>query len=100
MFGLAVELLYPGLGGEGSAVQLQVELPDPPGQLILGERGEEGVHVGHPQARHRGEISKPGEVLEHLLARAPSAVAPAEGEQALLVVALAPEVAPGAVEVA
>ena len=100
VLGLAVELLDPGLGGEGAPVQLQVELPDPPGQLILGERGEEGVNVGHSQAWHRGEVSKPGEVLEHLLARAPAAVAPAEGEQALLVVALAPEIAPGPVEVA
>ena len=56
--------------------------------------------MGHPQAWHRGEVSKPGEVLEHLLARAPAAIAPAEGKQALLVIALAPEIAPGPVQVA
>ena len=31
VLGLAVELLDPGLGSEGAPVQLQVELPDPPG---------------------------------------------------------------------
>src|SRR5919112_3398835 len=100
VLGLAIELLDPGLGREGAPVQLEIELADPPRQRVIRERVEELVNAGHPQAGHRGEISKPGEVLEHLLARATAAVAPAEGEQTLVVVALAPEVAPGAQHVA
>src|SRR5215217_5651452 len=100
VLGLAVELLDLRLGCEGAPVQLQVEFSDPPGQRVLWERGEEGVHTGHPQAGHRGKVSKPGEVFEHFLARATAAVTPAKGEQALVVVALAPEVAPGPEHVA
>ena len=100
VLGLAVQLLDPGLGGEGAPVQLEVELAGPPGQPFLGEAREELVDVGHAQARHRGEALQAGVVLEHLLARPAAAVAPPEGEEALGVVALALEVAPGAVDVA
>ncbi len=57
------------------------------------------VHPGHAQARQGWEVLEAGEALEHLLARAAAAVAPAEGEEALLVAALAAEILPDAEEV-
>src|SRR5215211_857939 len=99
VLGLAVELLYLGLGGEGAAVQLEVELAHPSGEAVLWERGEELVHTRHTEARHRGEALEAVVVLEHPLARSAPPIAPSEGEEALMVVALAPEVAPGAVQV-
>ena len=38
VLGLAVELLDPGLGGQGTPVQLEVELAGPPGESCLWER--------------------------------------------------------------
>ena len=51
--------------------------------------GEELLDAGHAQARQRREILDARVVLEHPPAWAAAAVAPAEGEQALRVVALA-----------
>src|SRR5215210_7592893 len=99
VFGLPVELLDPGLGGKGTPVQFEVELAGPPWQPFSGEALEELVDLGHAEAGHCGETLEAGVVLEHLLARASAAVAPPEGEEALGVVALALEVAPGAVDV-
>ena len=99
VLGLAVELLDPGLGGQGAPVQLEVELAGPPREPFFREALEELIDVGHAEARHRGEALDAGVVFEHLLARAAAAVAPPEGEEALGVVALALEVAPGAVDV-
>src|SRR5829696_3690209 len=99
VLGLPVELLDPCLGGEGTPVQLEVELAGPPWQPFSWELLEELIDVGHAEVWHRGVPFQAGVVLEHLLARAAAAVAPPEGEEALGVVALALEVAPGAVEI-
>ena len=99
VLGLAVQLLDPGLGSQGTPVQLEVELAGPPWESFSGEALEELIDVGHAEARHRWETLHAGVVFEHLLARAAAAVAPPEGEEALGVVTLALEVAPGAVDV-
>src|SRR5215203_6168422 len=99
MFGLPVELLDPGLGSQGPPVQFEVEFACPPWQPFCREALEESVDVRHAEAGHSGETLEAGVVLEHLLTRSSAAVAPPEGEEALGVVALALEVAPGAVDV-
>ena len=96
MLGGAVERLGLGLGGQRAAVELQVELADPDRQTRLRQRGEVLLDVRHAQARQGRELLDARVVLQHARRRPAAAVAPAEGEQALRVVALAAEVAPGA----
>ena len=92
----AVERFRAGLGGQRAAVELQVELPHPDRQTCFRQRGEVLLDVRHAQARQRRELLDARVVLEHARRRPAAAIAPAEGEQALRVEALAAEVAPRA----
>src|SRR5690606_25756787 len=91
------ELLGPRLGGEGCAVQLEVQLADVRRDAFDREAGEEVLDLAHLEAREHREVLDALVLLEHVLAWAASAVAPAEGEQGLVVPALAGEVLPGVV---
>ena len=96
VLGGAVELLHVGLRGQGAPVELQIELAHPDRQALFWQRREKLLDVRHAQPRQRRELLEPRVVFQHAGRRAASAVAPAEGEQALRVEPLAAEVAPGA----
>src|SRR4028119_1249223 len=95
VLGLAVELLDLRLGGEGAAVELEIELARPPREAGFREPLEKILNHRHAQPGHGGEALEAGVVLEHLLGGAAAPGAPAPGEYGLGAGGRAPQLLPG-----